>query len=573
MPDFDIQDGQRVPMNRVADVYAINDEARESLIEGINLVANIVKGTLGPNGRPVMLAHGRQHMVTKDGVTVARLTSFRDPKNNAAATLVKEVCEEAVDAVGDGTTTALTLAQAIVNLGIAYMKAFKLNPIRVKEGIDITVDNVIKYLESLSKPIYDGTKIDFEELLHVAIVSCNGDFELGKLIAEAVHNVGVHGFIKNIQGKNAETFVTLEKGIQYPMGLKDHMYCFDEGGVATTFEDPLVLVANMDLQASYSLKAILEHCAEVRRPLVIVANKVVEEAEAYIKANRQAVKVAVANPPHFGDYRDDVMADIAILCDATVVKTALSNEMIKPSVLGACKRFFGEEWKTSFTAHDIVTTSANYKDRVRHLAMLMETHKDEEDFEAMQKRHSQLTSGCATITVGGRTPIAIKEKMARVEDAYLACKAALRGGILPGGGSAFLHVSMNYTEYCINNNLQHFNSSVHVRSLEDTDENISHETFGESIILNALLEPLKQILINSGFHGDDRLVDQVKLMEIVDFSDEFGKGYNARTGELVHLIKDGVIDPTDVGTTAIDKASSISSLILTIGGLLIKDSY
>lgn len=557
----DLKGTQRVPTERFEDVYeADSDAARDSLKKGVDLVANLVKNTLGPKGRPVLLCHGRQHRLTYDGVTVARMTSFQNATDNAAATVVKEVCEETVDAVGDGTTTAIVVAQAIIKFGIERLKANKLNPVMVKEGIDKTTKNVIKFLNELAEPIIDDEGvINMERLLHVATVSCNGDVALGQLITQAVGAVGIHGFVSVIEGKNSKTTIELTKGIQYPMGLKGSAYAYDEGGISTTYNNPYILIAQLTLQLSKSLELIMEMCAKTDQPLVIIAYGVTEEADAYIQANvaRKAVKVTVANPPHFGDYKDDVMEDIAIMCNAMVVKSCLSDKSIPINMLGRCQRFVGEENKTSITAIEKYTQTARYKERIDHLAAKKVTHVNDEDYLAYVKRYSQFTDGCAEITVGATTPLEMKEKYDRVDDAQLACKTALRGGILPGGGFAYIHVVRNYIEWCESNDIAYFG--------EDHEDKSG--SCGERIVLDAIVVPFMQIMANCGLQGETILANCSAV------SAEFGMGYNARTDKMVNLIADGVIDPAHVATTALDKAASIAGTTLTIGGLLIKDSY
>jgi len=571
MSDFDIGEATRVPAVRTPDTYELADAACNSLQNGINKIANLVKTTIGPGGRPALLVNGRNYLITFDGVTVARHCAFNDMYDNAAATLIKEVAEDTVDAVGDGTTTSLVLAQAIVNEGINLMREADVSCIAVKEGIENTADNVIEMLKGLATPIMDGQTIDKDRLKHVATVSCNGDEKLGAVIADAIFEIGIHGFVKLSDSRNNVSSYTTTKGIEYDGRLLSHHYVKDEGGLSTTFVDPKVMVCSLDLQNAMSIVKVVKQCIKEEVPLVIVADRVEDSALAMLELNaagdkRQGIlprKIAVVSAPMFGDLRDDIMKDLGMLSGAKVVETLPSGSDFEYENLGTCSRFYANETTVTFEANPAVVDNPEYTEYVDHLKNRMEKHVDEDDHEYFVKRYSQLSKGCADISVGGRTAIEMKERKHRVEDAYLACKTALKGGILPGGGFGLIHAVKTYAEYCKQNDKIYFDSKVNPKEE-------AHE-IGQAVVLNALLAPIKQILDNCGFKEDKR--DALVGIVLGSQDYKFGRGYNARTAEWGDMIEMGIIDPADVTITALDKAVSVSALTLTIGGLLIRDSY
>lgn len=551
--DFDIQDATKVPPIRTEDIYKLGNDASNSMIEGINKVANLVKVTLGPKGRPVLLINGRQHRFTKDGVTVARQTAFLNSLDNAAATVIKEVLEATVDDEGDGTTTSIVLAQAIVNYGAKYIKETGANPVDIKQGIDITVKNVCNILNDMATHITDKGSIAYKNLEDIAIISCNGDNELGKIIAKAMYEVGVHGYIKLKEAKNKDCSFVVNKGIQFAKGLKSMDFAHNEDGVSSTFARPYVFVADFDISDDKIFTDVLEFCYEQRQPLVVVARKIYGAAEEYLRLNavKNKMPIAIVNPPHFGRLQEEVMEDIAILCGTNVCKGVLTGNKISMNELGCCETFHAGEFETTFEPLADIDTYQPYIERVEQIKNRMNDHEENEDHEAFQRRYSQMTKGCAEIRIGGSTLAEIKERVDRADDAYKACKAALRSGVLPGGGISLFYVAENYNRLVTEN--LHKDAAI-----------------GKDIILQAIRAPFEQILINAALNPIDICI------KIKDYTGgEFTKniGYNSRTNKVENFLETGVVDPASVTTTALTKAASISGLTLTMGGLLIRDSY
>ncbi|WP_199153753.1 chaperonin GroEL [Chromobacterium sp. ASV23] len=508
-----------------------HDNARERIVNGVNVLANAVKVTLGPKGRNVLLARsfGAPH-ITKDGVSVAKEIELKDPFENMGAQMVKEVASKTADVAGDGTTTATVLAQAIVQEGMKYV-ASGMNPMDLKRGIDKAVHAVVKELQTLSKPVTNS-----KETAQVAALSANSDEAIGKIIADAMEKVGKEGVITVEDGKSLDNELAVVEGMQFDRGYLSPYFITDPEKQTAALEDPLVLLYDKKISNIRDLLPVLEQVAKAGKPLLIVAEDVEGEALATLVVNsmRGILKVAAVKAPGFGDRRKAMLEDIAILTGGTVIaeETGLTLEKAGLAELGSAKRV--EIGKENTTIIDGAGDKAKIDARVQAIRAQIDAATSDYDREKLQERVAKLSGGVAVIRIGAATEVEMKEKKDRVDDALHATRAAVEEGIVAGGGVALLR------------------ARAHIGELKGDN---ADQDAGIQIVLRALEAPLRAIAANA---GDEPSVIVNKVLE-----GKGSHGYNAASGQFGDLVEMGVIDPTKVTRTALQNAASIASLILT----------
>ncbi|CAN7374277.1 chaperonin GroEL [Paraburkholderia sp. DD10] len=508
-----------------------SDIARSRLVEGVNILANAVKVTLGPKGRNVVLERSfGAPIVTKDGVSVAKEIELSDRVQNIGAQLVKEVASRTSDAAGDGTTTATVLAQAIVREGQKYVAA-GLNPLDLKRGIDKAVIAAIDELKKISKPTTTS-----KEIAQVATISANGEESIGQRIAEAIDRVGKEGVITVEDGKSLDDELDVVEGLQFDRGYLSPYFINDQDKQVAVLDNPFVLLHDKKVSNIRDLLPILEQVAKAGRPLLIIAEDVEGEALATLVVNniRGILKTVAVKAPGFGDRRKALLEDIAILTGGQVIaeETGLSLDKATLAELGQAKRI--EVGKENTTVIDGAGDSKNIEARVKQIRVQIEEATSDYDREKLQERVAKLAGGVAVIKVGGATEIEVKEKKDRVDDALHATRAAVEEGIVPGGGVALIRVK------------QAISGLKGVNADQDA---------GIKIVLRALEEPLRQIVTNAGEEAS------VVVAKVAEGTGNFG--YNAQTGEYGDLVESGVLDPTKVTRTALQNAASVAGLLLT----------
>ncbi|AOK61124.1 chaperonin GroEL [Burkholderia ubonensis] len=508
-----------------------SDVARAKLTEGVNILANAVKVTLGPKGRNVVLERSfGAPVVTKDGVSVAKEIELADKLQNIGAQLVKEVASRTSDAAGDGTTTATVLAQAIVREGQKYVAA-GLNPLDLKRGIDKAVAAAVDELKKISKPTTTS-----KEIAQVATISANGEESIGQRIAEAIDRVGKEGVITVEDGKSLADELDVVEGLQFDRGYLSPYFINNPDKQIAEIENPYILLHDKKISNIRELLPVLEQVAKSGRPLLIIAEDVEGEALATLVVNniRGILKTVAVKAPGFGDRRKALLEDIAILTGGQVIaeETGLTLEKATLAELGQAKRI--EVGKENTTVIDGAGNAANIEARVKQIRVQIDEATSDYDREKLQERVAKLAGGVAVIKVGGATEIEVKEKKDRVDDALHATRAAVEEGIVPGGGVALIRVKQAIRE------LTGANADQHA---------------GIKIVLRALEEPLRQIVTNAGEEAS------VVVAKVAEGSGNFG--YNAQTGEYGDLVESGVLDPTKVTRTALQNAASVAGLLLT----------
>ena len=513
-----------------------DQKARESLLKGVNTLADVVKVTLGPKGRNVILEKSfGSPSVTKDGVTVAKEVECEDKFENMGAQMVKEVASKTSDVAGDGTTTATVLAQAIYKEG-AKLVAAGHNPMELKRGIEKAVEVVIEELKKLSKPTQDQ-----KEIAQVGTISANNDETIGNIIAEAMGKVGKEGVITVEEAKSMETTLDIVEGMQFDKGYISPYFVTNPDKMETILDEPVILINEKKISAMKDLLPILEQVAKMGRTLLIIAEDVEGEALATLVVNklRGTLKVAAVKAPGFGDRRKAMLEDIAILTGGQVISEELGIklESIALKDLGNAKRVVIDKDNTT-----IVDGAGERKDiegRVKQIRTQIEETTSDYDREKLQERLAKLVGGVAVINVGAATETEMKEKKARVEDALNATKAAVEEGVIPGGGVGFIRSI----------------AKLETLTLE------GERQFGVKIVKKALEEPIRWIAQNAGFDGSI-VVEKVKM----------GKGnfgFDAAKEEYVDdMMAAGIIDPTKVARTALQNASSVASLLLTTDAMI-----
>jgi len=515
-----------------------SDVARAKVVEGVNILANAVKVTLGPKGRNVVLERSfGSPTVTKDGVSVAKEIELKDKLQNIGAQLVKEVASRTSDNAGDGTTTATVLAQAIVREGVKYVAA-GLNPQDLKRGIDKAVTAAIEELRRISKPTTTS-----REIAQVGTISANGESAIGERIAQAIDRVGKEGVITVEDGKSLADELEVVEGMQFDRGYLSPYFINNPDKQVAVLEQPYLLLVDKKISSIRDLLPVLEQVAKAGRPLLIVAEDVEGEALATLVVNniRGILKAAAVKAPGFGDRRKALLEDIAILTSGQVVseEVGLSLEKIALEQLGQAGRV--EIGKENTIIIDGAGDAAQIQARVKRIRTQIDEASSDYDREKLQERVAKLAGGVAVLKVGGATEVEVKEKKARVEDALHATRAAVEEGIVAGGGVALIRAR---------------------QAIKDLPGINPDQQAGIKIVLRALEEPLRQIVANAGEEAS------VVVARVAEGTGNFG--YNAATGEYGDLVEGGVVDPTKVTRTALQNAASVAGLILTTDAAVVE---
>jgi chaperonin GroEL len=510
-------------------------KARESILRGIDTLAEAVKVTLGPKGRNVILEKSwGSPTITKDGVTVAKEIELEDKFENMGAQMVKEVASKTSDVAGDGTTTATLLAQSIYHEG-SKLVAAGANPMALKRGIEKAVEAVVEELKTISNPTKEQ-----QEIAQVGTISANNDRTIGNIIAEAMAKVGKEGVITVEEAKSMETALEIVEGMQFDRGYLSPYFVTDPEKMEASLEEPYLLLHEKKISNMKDMVPLLEQIAKMGKPLLIVAEDVEGEALATLVVNklRGTIKVAAVKAPGFGDRRKAMLEDIAILTGGKVISEDLGLKLENVSVndLGTAKTINID--KDNTTIVDGGGSRSDLEGRVKQIRAQIEDTTSDYDREKLQERLAKLIGGVAVINVGAATETEMKEKKARVEDALNATKAAVEEGIVPGGGVALLR--------CID--------ALSKLKLEGDDE------LGANIVKRSLEDPLRQIANNAGLEGSV-VVEKVK-------AEKGSYGLNAETGDYEDLVKAGIIDPTKVVRFALQNAASVAALMLTTEALV-----
>ena len=511
------------------------DEARRKMLEGVNVLADAVKATLGPKGRNVLLEKSfGAPTITKDGVSVAKEIELSDKFQNMGAQLVKEVASQANDQAGDGTTTATVLAQSILNEGLKYVAA-GMNPMDLKRGIDKAVIAIVEQLKTMSIPCEDNQSIS-----QVGTISANSDELVGQIIAEAMEKVGKEGVITVEEGSGLENELDVVEGMQFDRGYLSTYFVNNQENMSVELENPFILLVDKKISNIRDLLPILENVAKASKPLLIIAEDVEGEALATLVVNnmRGIVKVAAVKAPGFGDRRKAMLQDIAVLTGGTVIseEIGLSLENATLEDLGSVKRI--AITKEDTTIVDGAGNQTNISARVEQIRAEIENSTSDYDKEKLQERVAKLAGGVAVVKVGAATEVEMKEKKARVEDALHAIRAAVQEGVVAGGGVALVRALSNISVDAIN----------------------PEQKAGVELILRALEGPIRQIASNSGDEASV-VVDKVK-------SGKGNFGYNAASSEYGDMIKMGILDPAKVTRSALQAAASVAGLMITTEAMI-----
>jgi chaperonin GroEL len=519
----------------MAKMMAFDQEAREAMRRGVQKLARAVKVTLGPKGRNVILQKSfGSPTVTKDGVTVAKEIDLEDVYENMGARMVREVASKTSDVAGDGTTTATVLAEAVFNEGLKAVVA-GINPVHMKQGIEKAVAEITAKLKEMAIPV-KGKK----EMAQVAAIAANNDAEIGELLAEAMDKVGKDGVITVDEGKSLKTEIEFVEGMQFDRGYLSPYFVTNPTQMQCVLDDCYILVYEKKISSVKDIVPLLEAVVNAGKPLLIVSEEVDGEALATLVINRLrgTFQVCAVKAPGYGDRRKAMLEDIAILTGATAVfeNLGMKLEGLGLAELGRAKKVIID--KDNTTIIEGAGKSSEIKARIEQIRREIENATSDYDREKLEERLAKLAGGVAKINVGAATESEMKEKKARVEDALHATRAAVEEGILPGGGVALLRAS----------------SQVKPKGLSDD------ETVGFNIVVRASRAPVTMIATNAGQDGS------IVCEKVLSGSGNFG--YNAATNEYEDLVKAGVIDPAKVTRTALQNATSVSTLLLTSDALI-----
>ena len=517
------------------DVKFSND-ARSKMIEGVNVLANAVKVTLGPKGRNVVIDKSfGAPTITKDGVSVAKEIELEDKFENMGAQLVREVASKTNDVAGDGTTTATVLAQAILQEGLKSVAA-GMNPMDLKRGIDKGVRAVVDKIHEISTPANDSKAI-----AQVGSISANSDQTIGDLIAQAMEKVGKEGVITVEEGSGFEDTLEVVEGMQFDRGYISPYFANKPDTLTAELDSPLILLVDKKISNIRELIPLLENVMKQSRPLLIIAEDVENEALATLVVNnmRGGLKVCAVKAPGFGDRRKAMLQDIAILTGATVVSEELGMtlETVDLSVLGTAKKVTVGKENTVIV--DGAGEKSTIDDRVTSLRRQVEESTSDYDKEKLQERIAKLAGGVAVIKVGAATETEMKEKKDRVDDALHATRAAVEEGVVAGGGVALVRA---------------------LSALDDIKGDNDDQVAGINILRRAMEAPLRQIVTNAGDEASV-VINQVK-------SGEGNYGYNAATGEYGDMLEMGILDPAKVTRSALEHAASVAGLMLTTEAMI-----
>lgn len=516
-------------------VLHYGNKARKDLQDGVERLARAVTATLGPNGRNVIIDEKNGYPVsTKDGVTVAKSINFKDNFQNVGAQLVKQAAIKTADEAGDGTTTSTVLAASIFSKGIEELQHS--SAVEIKRGIDQGVEQVVQYLESMSKEIEDEA-----ELKQVATISANNDVAVGEIISTAMEKVGIEGVITVEESKSGETYLETVEGMQLERGYKSPYFVTDNSTMSATLNEPLILITDKRISAAKDLLPIMESCSSQNRSLLVIADDIDGEALSLMVVNkaRGVLQCAAVKAPQFGDRKKHILEDIATLTGGKVISSEKGMRMDR----------FNAEWlgrarkvtigKDTTTLIDGKGEVSDIEERVGDIKSLIDSTTSPYEKEQLQDRLGRLVGGVAVVHVGGSSEVEMREKKDRVEDALHATRAALQEGILPGGGVALLRASAH-----LESNMPEF---------EHKDRRI-----GWQALRQAIAEPFNYILHNAG----KTRADHIKIGLAVQSNENFWYGYNPRTDEFVDMLDSGIVDPAKVTRLALQNAASVAGTML-----------
>ena len=511
-------------------IIEFGPEGRQKLVKGIDILADAVVSTLGPNGRNVVIEkEHNQAQSTKDGVTVAKHISLKDPVENLGVNLVREASVKTADKAGDGTTTSTLLAREMIKDGLQHL-ANGANAVEIKRNIDKAVKEVTN---SLRKNISDDISSE-EQLEQVATISANNDPEVGKLIATAMKNVGHEGIVHIEESKSGDTYLETVEGLQFERGYKSHFFVTNNNTMTATLEDVSILIADQKLTAVKDLLPIFESCASQNKSLLIIAEDVDNEALATLIVNkgRGTIKACAVKAPDFGDRRKLILEDIAIMTGATVFSKEKGHrwDRFEHSWFGEARVVTVGKEKTT-----IIDGKGNEKqinDRIEELTSQIESADSDFEKEQLQGRLARIAGGVSIIHVGGYTEIEMNEKKDRVDDALHATKAAIEEGIVPGGGAALLYAR----------------------------ESISNSNIGAEIVYKSCGKPFEQILINAGH--DSVEAQMLGKYQLVESGNDTWTGYDLQKNKVVNMKDAGIIDPTKVTRVALENAAAVAGTVL-----------
>ncbi len=507
----------------------LGSEARNNLVKGIDILADAVVSTLGPNGRNVVISNEQgTPQSTKDGVTVAKSITLKDPNQELGVQLVKQAAIKTAEKAGDGTTTSTLLAREMIKAGLTALNNNE-NAVQIKRDIDATVKLVVDNLKNKLSEDISGE----EQLEQIATISANNDPETGKLIATAIEKVGMEGVVHIEESRTGETYLETVEGLQFDRGYKSPYFVTNNNTMTATLDNPLILIADQKITQVKELLPILESVSSQAKSLLIIAEDIDQEALATLIVNkmRGTMKVCAVKAPDFGDRRKLVLEDIAITTGGTVFSREKGMKLDKFSW-----EWFGEArtatiGKEQTTLVDGKGTVESIETRIEELQQQIDKAATPFETEKLQERLAKFVGGVAIIHVGGNTETEMKEKKDRVDDALHATKAAIEEGIVPGGGTALLYASSG----------------------------LEAKTTGAQIVKSACAKPFNQILVNAGY---DAVKGQILADNLVNSGDDTWAGYNIKTDEIVNMKESGIIDPTKVARTALQNAASVAGTVL-----------
>jgi chaperonin GroEL len=507
----------------------LGSDARTNLVKGIDILADAVASTLGPNGRNVVIANNNGYpQSTKDGVTVAKSITLKDPNQELGVQLVKQAAIKTAEKAGDGTTTSTLLAREMIKAGLNALNNNE-NAVQIKRDIDATVQQVV---DNLKNNIAEDISSE-EQLEQIATISANNDPETGKLIATAIEKVGIEGVVHIEESKTGETYLETVEGLQFDRGYKSPYFVTNNSSMTATLDNPLILIADQKLTQVKELLPILENVSSQARSLLIIAEDIDNEALATLIVNkmRGTMKVVAVKAPEFGDRRKLVLEDIAITTGGQVFDKQKGMKLDKFSW-----EWFGEArtvtvGKEQTTIVDGKGEIESIEARIEELQQQIDKSTTPFETEKLQERLAKFVGGVAIIHVGGNTETEMKEKKDRVDDALHATKAAIEEGIIPGGGTALLYAS----------------SGLEAKST------------GAQIVVKACAKPFIQILVNAGF---DEVKSKILADNLINSGNDTWAGYNIKTDEIVNMKEAGIIDPTKVARTALQNAASVAGTVL-----------
>jgi len=518
-------------------------DSREKLLKGVNSLADAVKVTLGPRGRNVIIQRDGTPHITKDGVTVAKSIEFSDASINLGAQIIKEASQQTADHAGDGTTTSTVLAQHIFNEGMVAVAAGA-NPIELYRGMQLSVKEIVKHLvDDISLNVKTN-----EAIKNIATISANGDEEIGGIIAEAIHEVGNDGVVTVEEGNSNETELEIVEGLEFDRGYLSHFFMNDQSKLACILDEPQILLYDGRISNMDEIIGILENVSMSNKSIVVIAHEVEGDALASMVVNsaRGTLKCLAVKAPGFGQERTEILKDIAALTGATLITTELGITLEDVAVehFGSCDKIVSDKSKTAIIGGKGEATDIE----VRIQMIKTEKEKTDSDFEKekLNTRLSKLAGGVAVIRVGAESEVELKEKKDRVDDAILSTKAALEEGIVPGGGVALIHAKNMIIE----------------RSLTLSADRLK----GIEIVESACESPFRAIVENAGLKVD------ILLEQLNSSPDKTPTtGYNVVTEEFTDLITAGVVDPTKVTRTALEKAVSVAGTLLTTECMVVNE--